>query len=1167
MKRFYFQPSLTKGLGKWVTGITLCFAVILSIIASVKPFSASAAAITQVYYTGGNTPGAVFDRELEAVTAHYTVSGSGDNAVYTRNTANSAPNWTNCVPFLTLGSAVNFTAEFDYRFAPGTYGAGNERVWVTFGNATMARFDPYEGAGVAGFGSNGAVSAGTNTDWKNNLFYSNNGAAPVNTANDAPAFSYNGAAQHHITFRIFSNILTVTLDGGACVRTYNLASLNTGYAGGYVGIGTGIPGTAISNLSFTSHDGEQDTAYYGANMISTAVRAQKPTSDYYNITQDNEKKAYTRNAISPDGTSWLNSVPVIFAGSAVDFKLEFDYQLPAGSGEKWIWVTFGNVSKTAYTTGGVAAATGAGADASIYPTYYRAKKQDQSEVQEWLNEPSYSFNSMVKHHIVYRMAAGILTISLDGGAVVRNADLSSISDYSYTGGYVGFGTNVSGTVISDVLFTTLSVNDYTGWNSYYSEDTSETAMTAVDPTIYWSESDGTFTRKAVTPAQGNNKMKLAALFYGDQTFTNFEMNVDVKLGTNGWRRAMLGLGAQMGKNPREAGGGIVVTMSDSGYACVEGNLTNKDGYFSENGWGNHYSDLNFAKAQHLRVVVKDRLLSIYVNDDPTPSLFQLPVWYTGGYIYLLSNSSGAQFSNLSVHEIAGDTPPGDPGGSLFGKTALFVGDSISYGALDTPKVRAWAARIGFNNQMTYTNASIGGSTISVHPDATIPTVRSQIESFHAANYDYVIMEGGVNDALRNDMNALTCPLGVLSNSVLPSFDTSTFIGALEEMFYTVGQYYPGAKIGYIISYQVPQWLSKDKTDPYVEAIKQVCDKWDVPWLDLYNNDMVSNTLLDVNATTYLPDGLHPNAVGYDRITPLIEQWMQTLPVYEKSAISPLVFDDGYYSDFDLTFTLEFPFSAETADQHMWITLGNFSKTAGFPDLAQIGAALLEIKRVSSGSGNEYVIDYLDGNGVKSSEPFEALAGEEKNITVSVSGGSLTVVQNGHFVFTQTLPSSYIGGYVGVGAATPGVKISELKITADDSFSDQFSPYYTASLNQNAALTAEALDRHWTVLGSAIVRNGTDTNANSQTNQMAALYYNVSEFKNFELTVNYKSVGATGCYVGFGATMGKSWYTDKKIPAERAWQPDSGNNVVFLRNDGAVQCGPIATYLDGSLVDT
>ena len=54
---------------------------------------------------------------------------------------------------------------------------------------------------------------------------------------------------------------------------------------------------------------------------------------------------------------------------------------------------------------------------------------------------------------------------------------------------------------------------------------------------------------------------------------------------------------------------------------------------------------------------------------------------------------------------------------------------------------------------------------------------------------------------------------------------------------------------------------------YFDTIKQICEKWGVPYLDLYTKGRL-NTNIEIMKNNYTsdwqgtPDGLHPNEEGY-----------------------------------------------------------------------------------------------------------------------------------------------------------------------------------------------------------------------------------------------------------------------------------------------------------------
>ena len=54
------------------------------------------------------------------------------------------------------------------------------------------------------------------------------------------------------------------------------------------------------------------------------------------------------------------------------------------------------------------------------------------------------------------------------------------------------------------------------------------------------------------------------------------------------------------------------------------------------------------------------------------------------------------------------------------------------------------------------------------------------------------------------------------------------------------------------------------------VIKEVCEKYDVPVIDLFTLSGMDPSLSEVR-TQYMPDGLHPNAAGHEKIAAIISQ--------------------------------------------------------------------------------------------------------------------------------------------------------------------------------------------------------------------------------------------------------------------------------------------------------
>jgi hypothetical protein len=141
------------------------------------------------------------------------------------------------------------------------------------------------------------------------------------------------------------------------------------------------------------------------------------------------------------------------------------------------------------------------------------------------------------------------------------------------------------------------------------------------------------------------------------------------------------------------------------------------------------------------------------------------------------------------------------------------------------------------------------------------------------------MHGGVNDAW------VAAPVGSVSTSFnKSSFDTATFAGALEELFYTAknNAKWKNTKFGFIINYALPNHTEGNTSDmsAYFTVAKKICDKWEIEYLDLYNNYDLNYNILKVNQASSFAGGdfCHIKSQGYDKLHPYIQSWLEGLGV-------------------------------------------------------------------------------------------------------------------------------------------------------------------------------------------------------------------------------------------------------------------------------------------------
>ena len=210
------------------------------------------------------------------------------------------------------------------------------------------------------------------------------------------------------------------------------------------------------------------------------------------------------------------------------------------------------------------------------------------------------------------------------------------------------------------------------------------------------------------------------------------------------------------------------------------------------------------------------------------------------------------------------------------RSAIFIGDSITYGYLSTPKGYGWGDYIGDHYDIGKTvNAGKSGWLISNYKDKL--WLKTEVENYKNKKYDYVIMHGGINDTRWG------VPLGTYNaNDYSGKYDTKTFLGGLETYIYTAKKQWPNAKFGYIINYETPNCNKNTVTlaPEYYIVMKKVLDKWNIKYLDLYYGSTPDGVkysdLLKVKTKEYIPDGLHINRAGYRLLSPYIYDWMNTL---------------------------------------------------------------------------------------------------------------------------------------------------------------------------------------------------------------------------------------------------------------------------------------------------
>ena len=221
---------------------------------------------------------------------------------------------------------------------------------------------------------------------------------------------------------------------------------------------------------------------------------------------------------------------------------------------------------------------------------------------------------------------------------------------------------------------------------------------------------------------------------------------------------------------------------------------------------------------------------------------------------------------------------------MVGLKALFCGDSICMASTHDYKGQTrwgWAKRIGRAYGLDKSlNAGVDGASVSnCRGDNTI--VR-QLTANKFTKYDIVVLHGGTNDGWDN------CPVGEITTDDCrqpKDFDVTTYAGGLENLFYTAFNLFPDAIICYIINFQTPERGIGTLNDmsAYYTVGKQICEKWGVPYLDLYFDEDFNQKTWMIKRQRFTVDKIHPNGKGYDVLYPIIGEFMDNLVVEKANA--------------------------------------------------------------------------------------------------------------------------------------------------------------------------------------------------------------------------------------------------------------------------------------------
>ena len=201
----------------------------------------------------------------------------------------------------------------------------------------------------------------------------------------------------------------------------------------------------------------------------------------------------------------------------------------------------------------------------------------------------------------------------------------------------------------------------------------------------------------------------------------------------------------------------------------------------------------------------------------------------------------------------------DPNDPLSGKTILWIGSSVTYGAQSGGHYSMVDAVEDLHSALVCEKYAISATTlVNTGEDSYVGRLKRIPTS---KTPDLIVVQLSTNDATTNK------PFGEISESKdLADFDDTTIAGAIETIIA-----YARDTFNCPVCFYTGTYCQKEHYDEMVQLLLEIQKKWDIGVIDMFNNPEMTAVYGTEQYNTYMYDEVHPFRVGYvEWWTPVID---------------------------------------------------------------------------------------------------------------------------------------------------------------------------------------------------------------------------------------------------------------------------------------------------------